>query len=564
MTHDSSAESGKDFIRAQIAEDIASGHFGGKVITRLPPEPNGFPHIGHAKAFLLDYGVAIENSGHCNLRFDDTNPLKEETAFVEAIKEDIRWIGIDWQDREYYASDYYQQLYDMAVVLIRKGKAYVDDLSAEQVREHRGTLTEPGMNSPYRDRGVEENLDLFERMKNGEFADGEKTLRAKIDMSSPNINMRDPVMYRIIHATHHRTGDAWCIYPTYDWAHGQSDSIEGITHSLCDLAYEDHRPLYDWFLDELGIHHPRQMEFARLVLGFTVLSKRKLRKLVEEGIVDGWDDPRLPTLRGLRRRGYTPSMISSFIERIGISKTHSMVDMALFEYFAREELNRTARRVMAVLDPVKLIIDNYPEGVTEELEAENNPEDPTSGSRRVPFSRELFIEREDFTEDPPPKYYRLAPGREVRLKYAYYVTYTGIVKDPVSGKVSEIHCTYDPATKGGWSEDGRKVKGTLHWVSTGHATDIQVRLYDRLFTRENMEETEDYFAYLNPDCLTILNGCKIESGALTDPGAGVQFLRQGYFCRDTEDSESGCPVYNRIVPLKDSWAKIEKKAKAQT
>ncbi|MBN1686554.1 MAG: glutamine--tRNA ligase/YqeY domain fusion protein [Spirochaetales bacterium] len=564
MTESGSTEGAKDFIRAQIAEDMASGRFGGKVITRLPPEPNGYPHIGHAKAFLLDYNVAVENNGHCNLRFDDTNPLKEEAEFVEAIKEDLHWIGIDWAEREYYASDYYQALYDMAVVLIKNGKAYVDDLSAEQVREYRGTLTEPGINSPFRERSVEENLDLFCRMKNGEYADGEKTLRAKIDMSAPNINLRDPVMYRIIHATHHRTGDAWCIYPTYDWAHGQSDSIEGITHSLCDLAYEDHRPLYDWFLNELGIHHPRQMEFARLVLGFTVLSKRKLRKLVEEGIVEGWDDPRLPTLRGLRRRGYTPSMIRAFIDRIGISKTHSMVDMPLLEYFAREELNKTARRVMAVLDPVKLVIDNYPENKSEELEAENNPEEPAVGSRKVLFSRELFIEREDFAEEPPPKYYRLAPGKEVRLKHAYYVTCTSFVKDPVSGKVSEIHCTYDPATRGGWSEDGRKVRGTIHWVSTDHAVDIQVRLYDRLFTRENMEETEDYITYLSPQSLTTLAGCKIEDGVLTAPGVGVQFLRQGYFCRDSAESENGTPVYNRIVALKDSWAKIEKKAEKAT
>jgi glutaminyl-tRNA synthetase len=562
MTDTNPVESGKDFIRTRIAEDIASGRFDGKVITRLPPEPNGYPHIGHAKAFLLDYNVAVENGGHCNLRFDDTNPVKEDTAFVEAIKSDLGWIGIDCGEREYYASDYYKALYDMAIELVDKGVAYVDDLTAEQVREYRGTLTEPGKNSPFRDRTVEENLDLFGRMKRGEFGDGEKTLRAKIDMSSPNINMRDPVMYRIIHISHHRSGDEWCIYPTYDWAHGQSDSIEGITHSLCDLGYEDHRPLYDWFLDELGIHHPQQIEFARLVLTYTVLSKRKLRKLVEEGIVDGWDDPRLPTLRGLRRRGYTPSMIRDFIDRIGMSKTHSMVDMALLEYFAREELNKTAPRVMAVLDPVKLIIDNYPEGDTEELEAENNPEDPSAGMRKLPFSRELYIEREDFKEEPPPKYFRLAPGKEVRLKHGYYVTYASTVKDPVSGEVTEIHCTYDPKTKGGWSDDGRKVKGTLHWISAAHATSIQVRLYDKLFTREDMEETDDYIEYLNPDSKKILNSCKIEAGIDARAGAGLQFLRQGYFCRDEKDTENGRPVFNQIVPLRDSWSKIEKKRKS--
>ena len=559
MTESTPAESGKDFIRTFIEEDIASGRFGGKVITRLPPEPNGYPHIGHAKAFLLDYNVAVENGGYCNLRFDDTNPLKEETAFVDAIKSDLQWIGIDWGEREYYASDYYQALYDMALVLIKKGKAYVDDLTAEQVREHRGTLTEPGKNSPFRNRTVEENLDLFERMKNGEYGDGEKTLRAKIDMASPNINMRDPVMYRIIHTPHHRTGDTWCIYPTYDWAHGQSDSIEGITHSLCDLGYEDHRPLYDWFLDELEIHHPRQIEFARLVLTHTVLSKRKLRKLVEEGIVNGWDDPRLPTLRGLRRRGYTPSIIRAFILRIGMSKTHSMVDMALLEYFAREELNKSATRVMAVLNPVKLIIDNFPDDKTEELEADNNPEDPDAGKRKITFSKELYIERDDFSEDPPPKYFRLAPGKEVRLKHGYYVTYASCVKDPATGEVTEVHCTYDPKTKGGWSDDGRKVRGTLHWVSADNSADIQVRLYDKLFTREEMEETDDYIEYLNPDSLKILDGCKIEAGVDAETGNGLQFLRHGYFCKDPDESDDGRQVFNRIVPLRDSWAKIKKK-----
>ena len=551
---------GKDCIRTRIEEDLAKGRFDGQVITRLPPEPNGFPHIGHVKAFLLSFNVAKEYGGRCHLRFDDTNPLKEETEFVEAIKEDLHWVGIDWGEHEYFASGYYQTLYDMAMTLIDSGKAYVDDLSAEEIRNYRGTLTEPGKNSPYRDRSVDENRELFTQMKSGEFADGARVLRAKIDMGSPNINLRDPVMYRIIHATHHRTGDAWCIYPTYDWAHGQSDSIEGITYSLCDLSFEDHRPLYDWFLDQLGIHHPQQIEFARLRITYTTLSKRKLRRLVEDSVVSGWDDPRLPTLRGLRRRGYTPSMIRDFIDRVGMSKSHSTVDIALLEYFAKEELNRTAPRTMAVLDPVKLIIDNYPEGEGEYLEAENNPEDASAGTRLVPFSKELYIERGDFEVDPPKKYFRLSPDKEVRLKHAYYVTCVGYETDPDSGEVTEIHCTYDPATKGGWSSDGRKIRGTLHWVSASQAVDAQVRLFDRLFTSEDVDEVEDFLALLNPSSLTTINGCKIEPLlASSNSGDSFQFLRQGYFAKDKESTEDGGPVFNRIVAMRDTWAKIQKK-----
>jgi glutaminyl-tRNA synthetase len=551
---------GKDFIRTRIEEDRAIGRFGGKVITRLPPEPNGFPHIGHVKAFLLSFSVAQEYDGTCHLRFDDTNPLKEETEFVDAIKEDLQWVGIDWGEHEYFASGYYQALFDMAMELIEAGKAYVDDLSAEEIREYRGTLTEPGKNSPYRDRSVEENRTLFLQMKNREFTDGERVLRAKIDMASPNINMRDPVMYRIIHATHHRTGDDWCIYPTYDWAHGQSDSIEGITYSLCDLSFEDHRPLYDWFLDQLGVHHPQQIEFARLRLTYTTLSKRKLRRLVEDSLVSGWDDPRLPTLRGLRRRGYTPTIVRDFINRVGMSKTHSTVDIALLEFFAREELNRTAPRTMAVLDPIKLIIENYPEGPGEDLEAQNNPEDPGAGSRMVGFTKELYIERSDFKVEATRKYFRLSPGKEVRLKHAYYVTCTGYETDPTTGEVTEVRCTYDQATKGGWSDDGRKVKGTLHWVSATHGVDAQVRLFDRLFTSEDVDQVEDFLSLLNPESLTVVDGCKIEPilGS-SEAGEQYQFMRQGYFVRDIEDTADGRPVFNRIVALRDSWAKIEKK-----
>ena len=555
------AGTGKDFIRTRIDEDTLSGKYGGKVTTRLPPEPNGFMHIGHAKAFLLSYNVAAEHNGVCHLRFDDTNPLKEETLYVDAIKDDLHWLGIDWGKHEYYASDYYGALYDYAVELVKKELAYVDDLSAEEIREHRGTLTKAGINSPYRDRKVSENIDLLERMKNGEFKDGECVLRAKIDMASPNINMRDPVMYRIIHTHHHRTGDSWCIYPTYDWAHGQSDSIEEITHSLCDLGFEDHRPLYDWFLEQLKIHRPTQIEFARLRLTHTILHKRRLRKLVEEGHVSGWDDPRMPTIAGLKRRGYNASIIRAFIDRVGMSKTRSLVDLALLEFHAREELNKTAPRVMAVIDPVKVIIDNYPENETEMIEAENNPEDQSAGKRSITFSKELYIEREDFREDPPKKYFRMSPGREVRLKHAYYVTCVSIEKDADTGRVLTIHCTYDPATKGGWSDDGRKVKGTMHWVSAAHAQTAQIRVFDRLFTKENIEdETDDFLSYLNPESITLFENAKVEP-SLKDSESGdtFQFLRQGYYIRDPENAETGLPVYNRIVALRDGWAKIEKK-----
>ena len=554
--------SGSDFIRAIIAEDLKTNRFGGRVHTRFPPEPNGYLHIGHAKSICLNFGIAEEFGGLCNLRFDDTNPTKEEEEYVQAIIEDVRWLGFDWGDRLFYASDYFDQLYEWAVQLIKKGKAYVDSLSAEEIREYRGTLTEPGRNSPYRDRSVEENLDLFERMRAGEFEEGTHVLRAKIDMASPNLNMRDPVMYRILHATHHRTGDKWCIYPTYDWAHGQSDSIEGITHSICTLEFEDHRPLYDWFLDQLGIYHPQQIEFARLNLSYTVLSKRKLVELVEGGYVNGWDDPRMPTLSGLRRRGYTPEAIRNFCERIGVAKTNSVIDIALLEHCIREDLNRRAPRVMAVLRPLKVIIDNYPEDQVEEVEAINNPEDPSMGTRKLPFSRELYIERDDFREDPPKKWFRLAPGREVRLKHAYYVTCTEVVKDPQTGDVVELHCTYDPETRGGWSQDGRKVRGTLHWVSAPHAVEAEVRLYDRLFTKANPDEVDeegaDFKANLNPNSLEILTGCKVEPGlAKAVPGDRFQFLRLGYFCVDP-DSTDGRLVFNRTVPLRDSWAKIER------
>jgi glutaminyl-tRNA synthetase len=555
----------KDFIREAIEEDLRTDRFGGRVHTRFPPEPNGYLHIGHAKALCLDFGVAEEYGGLCNLRFDDTNPVKEDVEYVEAIKEDIHWLGFDWGDREYYASDYSEQLYEYAVQLVRKGKAYVCDLSADEVREYRGTLTEPGRESPYRDRSVEENLDLFERMRAGEFEDGSRTLRARIDMASPNINLRDPVMYRILHETHHRTGDEWCIYPMYDWAHGQSDSIERITHSLCDLAYEDHRPLYDWFLDQLGIYHPQQIEFARLNLSYTVLSKRRLRRLVEEGYVDGWNDPRMPTLSGLRRRGYTAQAIRTFCERIGVAKSDSVIDIGFLEHCLREELNKTAPRVMAVLRPLRVVIDNYPEDKVEEMESVNNPEDPSMGTRKVPFSRVLYIERDDFREDPPKKYYRLAPGREVRLRYAYFVTCVGVVKDEQTGEVVELHCTYDPATRGGDAPDGRKVKATLHWVSAAHALEAEVRLYDHLFTSpdpENAAEDTDFTTDVNPESLEILTACRVEpSLAGAAPGSRYQFERLGYFCVDP-DSSAERRVFNRTVPLRDTWAKIEKKMKA--
>lgn len=546
----------QDFIRQAVAEDLKSGRYD-RVHTRFPPEPNGYLHIGHAKAISIDFGIATDFGGLCNLRFDDTNPSKEETEYVEAIQEDIRWLGFDWGDRLYYASDYFGQLYEWAVQLVKKGKAYVCDLSPDEIREYRGTLTEPGQDSPYRNRSVEENLDLLERMRAGEFEEGSRVLRAKIDMASPNINLRDPVMYRILKASHHRTGDKWCIYPMYDFAHGQSDSIESITHSLCDLDYEDHRPLYDWFLDELDIYHPRQIEFARLNLTYTVLSKRYLLRLVEEGHVGGWDDPRMPTLSGLRRRGYTPQAIRSFLDQIGVAKSASVVDVALLEHFVRQDLNQRAPRVMAVLNPLKVVINNYPEGQVEEMECINNPEDPSMGTRLVPFSRVLYIEREDFREDAPKKWFRLAPGREVRLRYAYFMTCVDVIKDE-NGEVIELHCTIDPETRGGSSPDGRKVKGTLHWVSAAHALPAEVRLYDRLFTvPDPLGAEQDFTTSLNPNSLETLTACRVEpSLADATPESRYQFERQGYFCVDP-DSASGALVFNRTVPLRDTWAKIE-------
>ncbi len=556
------ASSSLDFIRSIVTEDVKKGKNDGRVHTRFPPEPNGYLHIGHAKAICLDFGIASEfDGGFCNLRFDDTNPTKEDTEYVEVIQEDIRWLGFDWNDRLYFASDYFEQLYDFAVQLIEKGKAYIDSLTPDQIREHRGTLTKPGTNSPYRDRSVDENLDLFRRMKAGEFEEGAHVLRAKIDMSSPNLNMRDPTIYRILKASHHRTGDKWCIYPLYDFTHCLSDSIEGITHSLCTLEFENHRPLYDWFLDMLEVQcHPQQIEFAPLALNYTILSKRKLMSLVRESRVSGWDDPRMPTLSGMRRRGYPAEVIRDFCSRIGVSKTDSMVDIAFLEHLLREYLNKRAPRVMAVLKPLRVVIENYPEDKVEWLEAENNPEDPGAGTRMVPFSRVLYIEKDDFREDPPKKYFRLSPGREIRLKHAYYIKCTGIVKDRETGEVTEVHCTYDQKTKGGWSSDGRKVRGTSHWVSGDHAVKAEVRIYDRLFSRENPnEETGGFMSFLNPDSLETLSSCLVEPG-LKDakPGARYQFLRQGYFCVDSSDSSPDMPVFNRIVPLRDSWARIEK------
>lgn len=531
-------------------------------MTRFPPEPNGYLHIGHAKSICLNFGLAEEFNGVCNFRFDDTNPSKEEIEYVESIQADVRWLGFDWGDRLYYASDYFGRLYEFAVQLIRSGKAYVCDLNAEQIREYRGTLTSPGKDSPYRNRPVEENLDLFERMKAGEFEDGSRVLRAKIDMASGNINMRDPVMYRIKKEPHHRTGDAWCIYPMYDYAHGISDSIEGVTHSICTIEYEDHRPLYDWFLDELDVYHPQQIEFARLNLSHTVVSKRKLLKLVNGKYVSGWDDPRMPTLAGIRRRGYTPGAIRNFCERIGVGKKESTVDMALLEYCIREDLNKTAQRVMAVMRPLRVVIDNYPEGQVEYLDAVNNPEDPSAGTRKIPFSRVLYLERDDFMEDPPKQFFRLAPGREVRLRYAYFITCTNVVRDAGTGEIAELHCTYDPATRGGDAPDKRKVKATLHWVSAPHALEAEVRLYDTLFLKENpndVEEGGDFTDHLNPGSLETLPSCRVEPG-LKDalPGSRYQFERIGYFCTDSLDSAPGKPVFNRIVTLKDEWAKIQK------
>ncbi|MEJ5367853.1 MAG: glutamine--tRNA ligase/YqeY domain fusion protein [Bryobacteraceae bacterium] len=566
MAEETRKESGAEeprpsnFIRDIILKDLETGKYGGRVHTRFPPEPNGYLHIGHAKSICLNFGLAREFGGKCNLRFDDTNPCKEEVEYVESIMEDVRWLGFQW-DGLYYASDYFDQLYEWAKVLIRKGKAYVCDLSPEELRQYRGTLTEPGKESPWRNRSVEENLDLFERMRRGEFPDGSRTLRAKIDMSSPNLNLRDPVMYRILHATHHRTGDKWCIYPTYDYAHGQSDSIEGITHSICTLEFEDHRPLYDWFIRELGIYAPQQIEFDRLNLTYTVLSKRRLLRLVEMGFVRGWDDPRMPTLSGMRRRGYTPEAIRTFCGRIGVSKTNGVVELGLLEHCLREDLNRRAQRVMAVLRPVKLVIDNYPEGQVEWMEAVNNPEDPSAGTRQVPFTRELWIERDDFRETPPKGYYRLYPGNEVRLRYGYIVKCTGCVKDD-SGEVIEVHCTYDPATRGGNTPDGRKVKSTIHWVSVAHAFDAEVRLYDTLFVKPDPDDTEpgkDWTSNLNPNSLEVLQGCKMEPSLReAKPGDRFQFERLGYFCVDPDTTPEHM-VFNRTVGLRDTWAKVEKK-----
>ncbi len=553
-----------DFIRQAVVEDLKSGRFTG-VHTRFPPEPNGYLHIGHAKALCIDFGIARDFGGQCNLRFDDTNPVKEDVEYVDAIQEDIHWLGFDWEDRLFYASDYFEQLYQWAELLIQKGRAYVDDLSAEEIRAYRGTLTEPGVNSPYRDRSVAENLDLFRRMRAGEFPDGSRVLRARIDMAAGNINLRDPVMYRILHATHHRTGDAWCIYPMYDYAHGQSDSMEGITHSLCSLEYEDHRPLYDWFLQALGIYAPRQIEFARLNLSYTVLSKRKLIKLVKEGVVNGWDDPRMPTLAAMRRRGYPPEAVVAFIDRVGVSKNYSVVDIALLEAVIRENLNKTAPRAMGVLKPLKLVIDNYPDGQVEEMEAVNNPEDPSAGTRKLPFSKILYIEQDDFREAPPPKYFRLSPGREVRLRYAYLVTATHVVKD-AQGNILEVHASYDPATRGGDAPDGRKVKSTIHWVSAAHAVPAEVRLYDRLFNKPNPDDTEegeDFMDSINPDSLEVIRGAQVEPLlGLAAPASRWQFERIGYFVADSVDTRPGQPVFNRTVGLRDTWAKIEEAQKA--
>jgi glutaminyl-tRNA synthetase len=549
-----------DFIRSIIAEDVKSGKHGSRVQTRFPPEPNGYLHLGHAKAVCLDFGVALENEGgSCNLRFDDTNPIKEEEEFVRVIQEDIRWLGFDWGDRLFFASDYYDRLHEYAVILIKKGLAYVDDLTAQEIREHRGTLTEPGRESPYRTRTVEENLGLFERMRAAEFEDGSRVLRAKIDMNAGNINMRDPVLYRILRATHHRTGDEWCIYPMYDFAHPLSDAIEGITHSLCSLEFEDHRPLYDWVVEQSEAENrPRQIEFARLNLSYTLTSKRKLARLVSEGLVSGWDDPRMPTLRGLKRRGYTPESIRTFCDTVGVAKRDSVVDVALLEHILREDQNRRAPRVMGVLRPLRVVIENYPEEQVEEMDAVNNPEDPDAGTRKVPFSRVLYIESEDFMEDPPKKFFRLAPGREVRLRYAYFVTCVSVVKDDASGEIIELRCTYDPETQSGSAPDGRRVKATLHWVSAAQSLPAEVRLYDHLFTEPDPDAGKGFIANLNPHSLEVLRDCRVEP-SLTDasPGARYQFERQGYFCVDP-DSLAGGLVFNRTVTLRDTWARIQK------
>ena len=555
------AKTNLDFIRQEVEKDLADNTYHGKVHTRFPPEPSGYLHIGHAKAICISFGIAEDYGGRYNLRFDDSNPITEEHEYVEAIKRDVRWLGFDWEEREFYASDYFETLYGYAIKLIEKGKAYACDLAPDEMRAYRGTLVEPGKDSPYRTRSIEENLALFRGMRNGEFPDGSRTLRAKIDMASPNLNMRDPVMYRVLRAPHYRYGTEWCIYPTYDFTHGQSDSIEGITHSLCDVQFEDHRPLYDWFLKELEIYRPRQIEFARLNLTHTVLGKRKLRVLVQEGHVNDWDDPRLPTLAGMRRRGYTPEAIRDFCNRIGVSKADNLIEMSQLEYSIRTDLNQRAPRVMAVLNPVKVVIDNYPEGEVEWLDAENNPEDENAGTRQIPFSRELYIEREDFMEEPPRKFFRLAPGREVRLKHAYYVTCESVVKDPGTGEILEIHCTYDPGTRGGWSDDGRRVRGTLHWVSAVHAVDAEARLYESLFTErepENAADGTDWTVFINPNSLEVLTGCKVEPSLVGVPhGTRYQFLRMGYFCVDS-DTTAEKLVFNRTVPLRDSWAKIQR------
>jgi glutaminyl-tRNA synthetase len=550
-----------NFITEIIDEDLKTNKYGGKVHTRFPPEPNGYLHIGHAKSICLNFGLAETYGGLCNLRFDDTNPTKEEVEYVDSIIEDLRWLGFDWGDRLYFASDYFEQLFEYAVKLIKKGKAYVDSLTMEEIRGYRGTHTEPGKESPYRNRSAEENLSLFERMRAGEFKEGEHVLRAKIDMSSPNMNLRDPIMYRIRHASHHRTDNKWCIYPMYDWAHGQSDSIEGITHSICTLEFENHRPLYDWFLDELEIYHPQQIEFARLNLSYTVMSKRKLLQLVEEQIVSGWDDPRMPTISALRRRGYTPESIRLFSERVGVAKRDNMIDVALLEHSIREDLNKRAMRVMAVLKPLKVVIENYPENQTEELDAINNPEDLSMGKRRVTFSREIFIEREDFLEFPPKKFFRLSPGTEVRLRYAYIIKCEKVIKDNKTGEVLELRCTYDPATKSGSGTSDKKVKGTIHWVSAVDAIEAEVRLYDRLFLVEDpsYEKEKDFMELINPNSLEILDTCKMEKSLLNSkPGDKFQFERLGYFCVDTVDTKEGKFVFNRTVPLRDTWAKISK------
>ncbi|MYC28529.1 MAG: glutamine--tRNA ligase/YqeY domain fusion protein [Chloroflexi bacterium] len=551
-----------DFIRNIVEEDLKTDKYQGRVVTRFPPEPNGYLHIGHAKSICLNFGVASEYPGGiCHLRFDDTNPLREDVEYINSIQEDVQWLGFDWGQHLYYASDYFGALYEFAEKLILEGKAYVDSLTADQIRNYRGTLTEPGKESPYRDRSVKENLDLFRRMRAGEFDDGAHVLRARIDMASPNLNMRDPTIYRIRRATHHRTGDDWCIYPMYDYAHALSDSIEKITHSLCTLEFEDHRPLYDWTLEELDVYRSQQIEFARLNLTNTVMSKRRLLQLVEGSYVSGWDDPRMPTISGLRRRGYTPEAIRTFCDHIGISKRDTVVNMALLEHCIREELNRSAPRVMAILDPLKVIIDNYPEGTEQEFDAVNNPEDPSMGNRKVPFSREVYIERDDFREDPPSRFFRLAPGREVRLRYACYITCREVVKDPQTGEVIELRCTYDPESVGGSTPDGRRVRGTLHWVSAAHSRQVEVRLYDHLLVNpegDSDEDSRDFISLLNPDSLKVLTNCQVEPGlANAEPGSRFQFERQGYFCADSRDSMPGAPVFNRTVSLRDSWARIE-------